>query len=116
MINDRLNEKSELKIVREMCLTVLWNMITKPTNIKYLQINNHSLINNLKRKCNELGADSKQVINQIEYQLKQFGFENGVDSNWYYYNQIQLLWLWECYCKWIITQQMYDLFVLFQLK
>ncbi|ETN99745.1 hypothetical protein RFI_37722, partial [Reticulomyxa filosa] len=47
-------EENEIKINREMCLHILWN-ITK--HIKYRQIHKQALYSYLSQKCHTLGAD-----------------------------------------------------------
>ncbi|ETO06868.1 hypothetical protein RFI_30523 [Reticulomyxa filosa] len=99
-----IEEKRELKIVREMCLHILWNILSYPKVIKYRQINTISLLQNLKRKCDLLRANVAQVFMEMENFFKKYGFQKGNDENWYYLDHIQLLLLWECYQIWIYLQ------------
>ncbi|ETO08637.1 hypothetical protein RFI_28752 [Reticulomyxa filosa] len=84
----------------EICLHILWNMLTYPNNIKYYQINSNILYNNLERKCKLLNVNANKLFVNMEYHLKQFGFEKRNDNNWYYNNNVQILQLWELiiYC------------------
>ncbi|ETN99777.1 hypothetical protein RFI_37690, partial [Reticulomyxa filosa] len=108
---NRSQEENELKINREMCLHILWNILKYPKHIKYRQIHKQALYNYLSQKCHTLGADFDQVLWKMEYCLQGWGFKKGYDDNWYYqYDRIQLLHLWECYCYWIYQQIMYVLF------
>ncbi|ETN99686.1 hypothetical protein RFI_37784, partial [Reticulomyxa filosa] len=105
---NELKEENELKIIREMCLHILWNILKYPKHIKYRQINKQALYNYLFQRCHTLGADFEQVLIDIEVDLQNIGFQRGNDDNWYYqYDCIQLLHLWECYCYWIDKQVIY---------
>ncbi|ETO02816.1 hypothetical protein RFI_34597 [Reticulomyxa filosa] len=101
-------EGNELKIKREMCLHILWNILKYPKHIKYRQISKQALHNYLFEKYHSLGADLEQVLIIIEEELQCIGFKKGNDDNWYYqYDHIQLLHLWKCYQWWIHQQIMY---------
>ncbi|ETO04646.1 hypothetical protein RFI_32750 [Reticulomyxa filosa] len=104
---NKIEEKSELKIIREMCLYILWNILSYPTVIKYRQINTISLLHILKCKCRLLNASVDQIFMEMEDFFKKCGFQKEKDENWYYPNRIQLLLLWECYQTWICLQPMY---------
>ncbi|ETO32237.1 hypothetical protein RFI_04881, partial [Reticulomyxa filosa] len=52
-----LKEENELKIKREMCLHILWNILKYPKHIKYRQISKQALYNYLFQKCHTLCAD-----------------------------------------------------------
>ncbi|ETO34589.1 hypothetical protein RFI_02500 [Reticulomyxa filosa] len=105
---NELHEDGDLKILREMCLHILWNILKYPTNIKYRQINYQNLYDNLQSKCYQLGKDVNQIFVIMEHNLQRFGFEKRNDKNWYYpKNDIQLLWLWQCYREWINQQIIY---------
>ncbi|ETO19849.1 hypothetical protein RFI_17378 [Reticulomyxa filosa] len=102
----RTEEKSDLKIVREMCLHVLWNILTKPKKTKYQQINSFALQKNFKHKCLQTVYLS-QSLSALEHHLQEFGFEKRADTNWYLAGPIHLLRLWKCYSDWINTQKLY---------
>ncbi|ETO24631.1 hypothetical protein RFI_12526 [Reticulomyxa filosa] len=103
-----LKEKDELKIYREMCLHILWNILKYPKHIKYRQIHKQALYNYLFQKCHVLCVDFEDVFISLEKILEMIGFKKGNDDNWYYqYHHIQLLHLWECYRYWINGQVMY---------
>ncbi|ETO36102.1 hypothetical protein RFI_00959, partial [Reticulomyxa filosa] len=53
-------EENELKIHREMCLHILWNILKYPKHIKYRKIHKQALYNYLSKKCHTLGADFNQ--------------------------------------------------------
>ncbi|ETN98386.1 hypothetical protein RFI_39124 [Reticulomyxa filosa] len=104
-------EKNELKIIREMCLHILWNILKYPKHIKYRQIHKQALYNYLSKKCHTLGADFEKVFWEMEYHLQDWGFKKGYNDNWYYqYNKIQLLHLWNCYQSVINHQTVYVFF------
>ncbi|ETO35304.1 hypothetical protein RFI_01759 [Reticulomyxa filosa] len=112
MINSARNinevkENSVIKIIREMCIHILWNILKHPANIKYRQINHQTLSQNLKKTCVQFNADFDEISTAMEYYLQEIGFEKGNDENWYYHNNIQLLELWKHYQKWIYNQIMY---------
>ncbi|ETO04284.1 hypothetical protein RFI_33113, partial [Reticulomyxa filosa] len=92
-----LKEENEFKILREMCLHILWNILKYPRHIKYHQINEQAL-------C----ADFKHMFGKTENQLQYYGFKKGNDDNWYYqYDHIQISHLWNCYKYCIKEQIMY---------
>ncbi|ETO34741.1 hypothetical protein RFI_02349 [Reticulomyxa filosa] len=101
-------EENEFKILREMCLRILWNILKCPKHIKYRQINKQALYNNLCSRCDILGADFKQVFEKTENQLQYCGFKKENDDNWYcQYDHTQILHLWNCYKYWINEQIMF---------
>ncbi|ETO00227.1 hypothetical protein RFI_37221 [Reticulomyxa filosa] len=101
-------EENELKIIREMCLHILWNILKYPKHIKYRQIHKQALCNYLSKKCHTLGADFDHVFISSEKNLEIIGFKKGYADNWYYqYHHIQLLHLWNCYQSVITYQIMY---------
>ncbi|ETO01095.1 hypothetical protein RFI_36345, partial [Reticulomyxa filosa] len=102
---------SELKILRELCLHILWNLLKNSQKIKYRQISKNKLYKNLESKCNRINADIDKLSKNMDYLLKEFGFEKEKDENWYYRKDIQstLLLLWDYYCEWINTQPLYNL-------
>ncbi|ETO16539.1 hypothetical protein RFI_20799, partial [Reticulomyxa filosa] len=103
-----VNIKNELKISREMCLHILWNILKYPKHIKYRQIHKQALYNYLFQKCHTLGADFEKVLMDMENELEDLEFKKGNDENWYYqYDRIQLLHLWKCYSHWINQQIVY---------
>ncbi|ETO04806.1 hypothetical protein RFI_32589 [Reticulomyxa filosa] len=113
IIYDRLKEENELKIYREICLHILWNILKYPKHIKYRQINKQALYNYLFQKCHTLGTDCERVFIGMEGELQHIGFKKGYDDNWYYqYDHIQLLHLWNCYQSVITLQTMYLMCVL----
>ncbi|ETO16584.1 hypothetical protein RFI_20754 [Reticulomyxa filosa] len=98
-------EDSELRIIREMCSNILWNILNNPKQIKYRQISHKNLYNTLLSKCKKLGGNVDQIHEYMEYHIQQFGFKKRNDSNWYYSNDnIQLLSLWRYY-KAVINEQ-----------
>ncbi|ETN98514.1 hypothetical protein RFI_38978 [Reticulomyxa filosa] len=104
-------KENELKIIREICLHILWNILKYTKHIKYRQIHKQALYNYLSKKCHTLGADFERVLVDIEWHLQYWGFKKGYDGNWYYqYNNIQFLYLWNCYRSVINHQTMYVLF------
>ncbi|ETO02989.1 hypothetical protein RFI_34421, partial [Reticulomyxa filosa] len=100
-------EENELKINREMCLHILWNILKYPKHIKYRQIHKQALYNYLFQKCYTLGADFEKVLVDMEYHLQYFGFKKENDIWCYQYDYSQLLHLWSCYCYFISEQIMY---------
>ncbi|ETO35655.1 hypothetical protein RFI_01407 [Reticulomyxa filosa] len=105
---NELKEENELKILREMRLHILWNILKYPKHIKYRQIHKQALYNNLFSKCHQLGADFEQVFISMEKNLQTIGFKKGNHGHWYYqYHHIQLLHLWNCYEIAINQQTMY---------
>ncbi|ETO32425.1 hypothetical protein RFI_04691 [Reticulomyxa filosa] len=103
-----LKEENELKIKREMCLHILWNILKYPKHIKYRQINKQALYNYLFQKCHQLNVNLKQAFEDMEKQLQYFGFIKENDDNWYYrYNHIQISYLWGLYKYWIYQQITY---------
>ncbi|ETO22895.1 hypothetical protein RFI_14300, partial [Reticulomyxa filosa] len=93
-----------------MCLHILWNILKYPNNIKYRQINNQDLHNNLEFKCHELHINADEIFEEIKKNLQEFGFKKGDDNNWYYqYDDIQLLSLWEHYQMLIFQQLICDI-------
>ncbi|ETN98657.1 hypothetical protein RFI_38835, partial [Reticulomyxa filosa] len=91
-------EENELKIIQEMYLHILWNILKYPKHIKYRQINTPALYNYLFQKCHTLGTDFEQILIAMEKNLEITGFKKGNDGNWYYqYNHTQLLHLWDKY-------------------
>ncbi|ETO22055.1 hypothetical protein RFI_15148 [Reticulomyxa filosa] len=102
-----IKERNEMKIMREVCLYILWNIISYPTNMKYRQISTNSFYQILKRKCDSLSVNVDELFVDVEYFLKEWGFQKGNDCNWYYHEDIQLLLLWKCYQSWIYEQPMY---------
>ncbi|ETO15459.1 hypothetical protein RFI_21907 [Reticulomyxa filosa] len=110
---NELKESNEIKIMREMCLHILWNILKHPKKIKYRQISNQGLYDNLKRKCYRLGTNVDQIFDVMKYNLFQFKFEKRNDENWYCFhnNDIQLLLLWKCYKAFVNEQRMYYVYL-----
>ncbi|ETO36287.1 hypothetical protein RFI_00772 [Reticulomyxa filosa] len=107
-------KENELKILRGMCLHILWNILKYPKHIKYRQIHKQALCNYLFQKCCTLGADFEKVLISMEKELQYIGFKKRNDDNWYYqYDNIQSLHLWDYYQEVIINQAMYALFCCF---
>ncbi|ETO23956.1 hypothetical protein RFI_13202, partial [Reticulomyxa filosa] len=104
----QIKENNKLRIMREMCIYILGNILNSPINIKYRQINNDYLYQNLKRKCELLNVDIKQIWTDMQCNLTKFGFEKH-DYYWFYNNtdNRKLARLWVCYDKWIHQQLMY---------
>ncbi|ETO01232.1 hypothetical protein RFI_36208 [Reticulomyxa filosa] len=115
---NELKEENELKISREMCLHILWNILKYPKHIKYRQINEQALYNYLFQKYHALGANLEKILVDIKILLQVIEFKKGNDSNWYYqYDHIKLLHLWKCYQSAIELQKMYFcMFVLLLIK
>ncbi|ETN99524.1 hypothetical protein RFI_37946, partial [Reticulomyxa filosa] len=91
-------EENKIKILREMCLHILWNILKYPKHIKYRQIHKQALYNYLSKRCHTLNADFEKVFIGMEELLQYIGFKTRNDDNWYYqYHPIQLLQLWKCY-------------------
>ncbi|ETO30754.1 hypothetical protein RFI_06368 [Reticulomyxa filosa] len=105
----RIEEKIELKIKREICLHILWNILKYPKNMKYQQISTKSLYDNLKWKCYQLDANIDEIFEDMKCNLREFGFEQSNDDWYYPKSGIQLLKLWECYKKWINEQIIYGM-------
>ncbi|ETN97982.1 hypothetical protein RFI_39540, partial [Reticulomyxa filosa] len=101
----RFQEENEIKIIREICLYILWNILKYPKHIKYRQIHKQALYSYLFQKCHILGADFEKIFIDMEELLQYYGFKKENDDNWYYH--IQLLHLWECYRSMIYLQPMY---------
>ncbi|ETN99315.1 hypothetical protein RFI_38166 [Reticulomyxa filosa] len=113
-ILDRFQEENELKITREMCLHILWNILKYPKHIKYRQIHKQALYNYLSKKCRTLCADFEQILIVIEKNLQFIGFKKKNDNNWYYQcDHSQISHLWEWYKYWINQQAMYVFIFMF---
>ncbi|ETO01700.1 hypothetical protein RFI_35739, partial [Reticulomyxa filosa] len=104
IINDRPKEREELMIVRSMSLYILWNILNHSRTIKYRQISSQSLYKNLKLKCDQLGANFVETLNDMKGILLDFGFKKINDEDWYYRQDIQILHLWNRYRKWVNAQ------------
>ncbi|ETO01944.1 hypothetical protein RFI_35495, partial [Reticulomyxa filosa] len=63
-------EENELKIIREMCLHILWNILKYPKHIKYRQIHKQALYNYLFQKCHTLCADLEKIFVDMEIWLQ----------------------------------------------
>ncbi|ETN97804.1 hypothetical protein RFI_39722 [Reticulomyxa filosa] len=100
-------EENEFKIIREMCLHILWNILKYPKHIKYRQIHKQALYNYLSQKCHTLGTDFERILIAIEKNLQFIGFKKENDKWYYRYNNIQLSHLWKCYRLVINLQPMY---------
>ncbi|ETO00746.1 hypothetical protein RFI_36694, partial [Reticulomyxa filosa] len=103
------------KIIREMCLHILWNILKYPKHIKYRQIHKQALYNYLSNKCHTLRADFERVFISMEKNLQNFGFkkENAI---WYYqYDNTQLLHLWDWYRS-VASHQTVYVFILLLIK
>ncbi|ETO36372.1 hypothetical protein RFI_00691, partial [Reticulomyxa filosa] len=59
---NELKEENEFKMLREMCLHILWNILKHPKHIKYRQINKQALYNYLFQKYHTLSANFIQVL------------------------------------------------------
>ncbi|ETO03367.1 hypothetical protein RFI_34044 [Reticulomyxa filosa] len=109
---NKSQEKNEIKISREMCLHILWNILKYPKYIKYRKIHKQALYNNLFSKCHHVCANLKQILVNVQNELEKFGFKKGNDDNWYYqYDHIQLLHLWNCYRSLINQQTMFFIYI-----
>ncbi|ETO28374.1 hypothetical protein RFI_08759 [Reticulomyxa filosa] len=105
---NELKEENEIKISREICLHILWNILKYPKQIKYRQIHKQVLYNYLFQKCHSLDINFEQMFIGMELYLQHFGFKKGNDGNWYYqYDEIHASHLWNCYQKVINSQTMY---------
>ncbi|ETN98660.1 hypothetical protein RFI_38832, partial [Reticulomyxa filosa] len=60
VITVEFQEENELKIIREMCLHILWHILKYPKHIKYRQIHKQALYNYLSKICHTLGANFDQ--------------------------------------------------------
>ncbi|ETO35196.1 hypothetical protein RFI_01880 [Reticulomyxa filosa] len=109
---NRLKEKEELMIARSISLHILWNILRYPKMIKYRQISCHSLHTNLRLKCNRLCVDFVETLDDMEDNLRDFGFEKVNNKDWYYLQDIQILHLWKRYRKWISTQLVYLIIII----
>ncbi|ETO27414.1 hypothetical protein RFI_09717 [Reticulomyxa filosa] len=89
----RSKEENELKIKREMCLHILWNILNK-----------QALYNYLFEKYHSLGADLKQVFITIEEEFNILDLKKEMAIIGHH---IQLLHLWKCYQAWINEQIIY---------
>ncbi|ETO17397.1 hypothetical protein RFI_19925 [Reticulomyxa filosa] len=107
-------EENKLKIIREMCLHILWNILKYTKHIKYRQIHKQALYNYLSQKCHTLCADFYQVLISMQKNLQFIGFKKENNDNWY--NKTQLLNLWKCYKWWINKQIMYVFILLLLIK
>ncbi|ETO06050.1 hypothetical protein RFI_31347 [Reticulomyxa filosa] len=108
-ILNRMEENNELKIMREMCLHILWNIISYPKTIKYRQINTNSLYQILKRKCYQFNVNVDSLFEKMQSFLKGCGFQKE-NNDWYYYfikYNDQWSLLWGRYITWIEQQPIY---------
>ncbi|ETO33261.1 hypothetical protein RFI_03846, partial [Reticulomyxa filosa] len=80
-------EENEFKILKEMCLHILWNILKYPRHIKYHQINKQALYNNLLSKCHMLGVNVKRTCNIIDLKKEMTitGIINMKIFNYYIY-------------------------------
>ncbi|ETO27328.1 hypothetical protein RFI_09804 [Reticulomyxa filosa] len=110
---DSINEfkqDNKVKIMKELCLHIFWNLLKYPKDLKYRQISSKYLYNNLQSKCHQVGENMDKIVGHMEQLLQRFGFEKYNDDNWYYSNgNINLLWLWTCYQLFSEEQIMYYL-------
>ncbi|ETO07217.1 hypothetical protein RFI_30177 [Reticulomyxa filosa] len=102
----RVEESKETKIIKELCLHVLWNLLSNPKKLKYRQISNSLLFRNVKKKCEEMKVEMDPVLEIMRHYLKEFGFQNKIDGNWSYRGSVPSLSLWKHYCEWIKKQLM----------
>ncbi|ETN98233.1 hypothetical protein RFI_39277 [Reticulomyxa filosa] len=102
-------ESNELKIMREMCLYILWNILYYPKIMKYRQININSFYKILTQKCYQFNVNIDTLFANMQYLLIEYGFQKGNDGNLYYYDTQFLLWKY--YIKWIGQQPMCYLFI-----
>ncbi|ETO35451.1 hypothetical protein RFI_01611 [Reticulomyxa filosa] len=107
IITVKSEEEKELKITREMCLHILWNILKYPKHIKFRQIHKQALYYYLAKQCHTSGADFKQVFTGMERELQYIGFKKENDDNWHYQYKIPLLHLWNCYRSVVSHQIMY---------
>ncbi|ETO12007.1 hypothetical protein RFI_25369 [Reticulomyxa filosa] len=107
---NRSKEREELMIVRSMSLYILWNILNHSRTTKYRQISCYSLHKNLRLKCDQLGANFVTALDDMEYNLHDFGFEKINDEDWCCQQDIQILHLWDRYCKWIKAQLVYSIY------
>ncbi|ETO02926.1 hypothetical protein RFI_34487, partial [Reticulomyxa filosa] len=56
----------------ELCLHVLWNLLSNPKKMKYRQISNSLLFRNVKNKCEEMKVETDSVLEIIRHYLKEF--------------------------------------------
>ncbi|ETO31224.1 hypothetical protein RFI_05897 [Reticulomyxa filosa] len=83
-------------------------MLKYPKHIKYRQISDERLYDNLQRKCEQFGGNIKSTFEKMEHLLQIIGFEKSNDSNWYYGNKdVKLSSLWICHRQWIEKQIIY---------
>ncbi|ETO00406.1 hypothetical protein RFI_37042 [Reticulomyxa filosa] len=104
-----MKESNELKIMREMCLYILWNILYYPKIMKYRQININSFYKILTQKCYQFNVNIDTLFANMQYLLIEYGFQKGNDGNLYYYDTQFLLWKY--YIKWIGQQPMCYLFI-----
>ncbi|ETO21244.1 hypothetical protein RFI_15960 [Reticulomyxa filosa] len=91
---NELEEENELKILREICLHILWNIFKYPKHRKYRQINTQTLYNYFFSKCNPLGVNLERIFEEMENFLQQIEFQKGDDNNWYYLRDHIQLHMW----------------------
>ncbi|ETO00550.1 hypothetical protein RFI_36890 [Reticulomyxa filosa] len=75
-----LKEDNESKIMTKMRLHILWNFLKYPQNVKYQQISDKNLYNNLKSKCHKLCGNVDQVFSNLKNRLQKIGFEKRNDN------------------------------------
>ncbi|ETO09856.1 hypothetical protein RFI_27521 [Reticulomyxa filosa] len=90
---NEFKEKNELKVIREMCLHILWNILKYPKNTKYRQISNQSLYNNLKWEMPAIKYRRKSSVVNMTKHLQKFGFQRVNNEDWYDQIDVNLLWL-----------------------
>ncbi|ETO29884.1 hypothetical protein RFI_07234 [Reticulomyxa filosa] len=83
---DRSEEENEIKILREMYLHILWNILKYPKHIKYRQIHKQALYNYLSKKSHTLGADFEKVLIDIEKMI--IGIISMIMFNYYIYGNV----------------------------
>ncbi|ETO05356.1 hypothetical protein RFI_32040 [Reticulomyxa filosa] len=89
LIYNRLKEENEIKISREMCLLILWNILKYHKYIKYRQIHKQVLHNYLFQKCQILCIYYEKIFIVIERELNSkngmiiIGIINIIISNYY---------------------------------
>ncbi|ETO36997.1 hypothetical protein RFI_00066 [Reticulomyxa filosa] len=103
---NEIEEENDLKITREICLDVLWNLLNFPTKTKYRQIDNNALLRNLQDKCQKLNENIDDILADMTIYLQKIGFDKGNDGNWYFQN-MNVEKLWKCYQSVINDQLMY---------